>query len=233
MPPASGHPVARRRRRACGLRPVALGGRQREPFIGLGDVAIHADAARGQHPKIVLAVGNAVLRGPTEPLCGVGIVRPTINALRVKDRQIVHCLGVTLAGGGLRKVCWADGEILFHPLALFEHAGVTELRRRQPFARRPLIPSGGFVEIGGDAAALDKTHGDFVGGTWIAAHCRVAQRGPPIAAGNPSAAGCVAGGGDLLAAGDRVTEPVTSIFGSGSSGPNGGIAVTGSEFCAA
>src|SRR5262245_64621125 len=102
---------------------VPLGGGQGEPFIGFRHVPLGPEAAGGKNAEIVLAVGHAVLGGLAEPLGGVGIIGLALGAFRIKDRQVVHGLGVAFAGcGEIEPLC--RRQVFFHALTLFEHAGV-------------------------------------------------------------------------------------------------------------
>src|SRR6266702_8677901 len=47
---------------------VTLGGRKGEPFVGLGEVLLHADAAGIEDAEVELAVGDAAVGGLAEPL---------------------------------------------------------------------------------------------------------------------------------------------------------------------
>ena len=55
---------------------------------------------QSEDAEIVLAVGNAVFRGLAEPLCGGGVVRLALDAFGIEHGEVVHGLGVALAGGG-------------------------------------------------------------------------------------------------------------------------------------
>src|SRR5262249_52667293 len=121
----------------------------------------------GQYAEIILTVGDAMLCGLAEPLCRAGIVGLSVGSLCIKDSQVMHCLGVAFAGGGHVEFLGSD-EILFYPLALFEHACIAELGRRQALARGTLEPPRGFFQIGRHPSAFRETHADFVGGGWVA-----------------------------------------------------------------
>src|SRR5262249_3186304 len=116
---------------------VALGSSEREPFIGFRDVFFCSETTCGQYAEIILTVGYAMLCALSEPLCRAGIVRLSVGSLCIKDSQVMHCLGVAFAGGGHVEFLGSD-EILFYPLALFEHACIAELGRRQALARGTL-----------------------------------------------------------------------------------------------
>src|SRR5262249_44273120 len=132
------------------------------------------EAACDQHTEVVLAVGNAVFSGLAEPLCRADVVRLTFKAFGVKHRQIVHRFGVAFIGSSDVELL-RGGKILFHALALFEHAGEAELRRGQALVRGPLEPTRRLFEIGRNATALGETHGHFVGSPRIPAQRSIAQ----------------------------------------------------------
>ena len=66
---------------------VAVPGGEEEPLVGLGEVLLHADAARVEDGEIVLAVGDASIGGLAEPLRGGAVVRSCRRRLRHKARR--------------------------------------------------------------------------------------------------------------------------------------------------
>ena len=73
---------------------VAFARRQREPLVGFGQVLLDTDAARVEDGKIVLAVGNPVVRSLAEPFGGGLIVRLALDPLGIEYGEIVQGLGI-------------------------------------------------------------------------------------------------------------------------------------------
>src|ERR1051326_1283758 len=154
---------------------IALAGGEREPFVGLGVVLLHADAARIKNAEIVLAVAQPVIGAAAEPLGGGGVIRRAVDAFGVKHRKIVHGLAVALLGGRQIELARA-GEILFDADAFFIEAAKAELCRRQTLLGGALQPMRGRGAVFRNAAAFGKAGRNLIGGSRIAADSRRAQR---------------------------------------------------------
>src|SRR4029079_12421318 len=100
---------------------------QRTPSVGFTQVALHADAASVEDGEIVLAVADAVGGGLAEPLRRHLVVGLAVDALGIEHREIVHGLGVALAGGA--QVVAAGGlKVLLDAFAPLVQAAEAEQR---------------------------------------------------------------------------------------------------------
>ena len=105
----------------------------------------------------------------------VGIVRLAVDAFGIEHGEVMHGLGIAAGGGGEIEPA-GGGQVLLHALALLQHAGIAELRRRQALARRALEPA---RRLSGWPArrALPRSAGHLVFGGGVAGDRRAAQLG--------------------------------------------------------
>src|ERR1700736_3632926 len=125
--------------------------REREPFVGLGEIRFDADAARVKNPEGVLAVGDATVGGLAEPLRGVAVIGVAVDAFGLKHGEVMHRLAVPLAGGS--GVEAARGlEVFPHPLALLVQAAQPVLRGGEAVIGGALEPLHRLLETRWNAA---------------------------------------------------------------------------------
>ena len=154
---------------------VAFSGRQEEPLVGFGEILLDTKAAREKDGEVVLAVGDAVLRGLAEPLRGRPVVAWAVDAFGIKDGQIVHGLAVTFIGRGAVEVT-RPGEVLLHADAFFVKACQPELRWCQALLGSALEPVRCAFIVLRNRTALGEANRHLIGGRWIAGESGRAQR---------------------------------------------------------
>ncbi len=143
---------------------IARGG-EAEPLVGLHEILLDADAAGIEHRQIVLAVGEAIVRGLAEPFGGRLVIGALATAIGEQHGEIVHRLRVAAFGGG-DVAALGGADILRHAEALLIEAAEAEHRRHQALLGGAVVPLGGFGVVLGNELAIGVAAGDFVGGGW-------------------------------------------------------------------
>ncbi len=142
---------------------IALGGGEREPFVGLHEIRLHALAERVHHAQRRLALGEALLGGLAEPLERLHFAGGHAFAFGVHHGEVHLRLRVALLGG-FAIPCGGARIIARQIVPLIIHPADAELERGKLPARPGLLERlGDLVQRDGFLFRIGNLRGDGEG----------------------------------------------------------------------